>query len=106
LRIDDPGCDLAVAAALASAATGTPPPPAAAFVGEVSLTGQVRAAPGMPQRLAAAKGAGIQTVFAAGSPKSEGGVRVVPVRHVTDALGWAGTGRGDRMREGREVRKM
>jgi len=106
LRIDDPGCDLAIAAALASAATGRPPPEAAAFVGEVSLTGQVRPAPGMPQRLAAAKGAGVRTVFAAGSPKSEEGLRVVSVRHVADALGWAGTGGRDRARMGREVRKM
>jgi hypothetical protein len=32
--IDDPECDLAVAAALASAASGVPPPPRSAFVGD------------------------------------------------------------------------
>lgn len=39
LRLSDPGADLAVAAALASAASGRPPPAGAAFVGELSLTG-------------------------------------------------------------------
>ncbi len=58
VRIDDPACDLAIAAALASAATGALPPDGVAFVGEVSLTGLVRSAPGMGPRLAAAKAAG------------------------------------------------
>jgi DNA repair protein RadA/Sms len=106
LRIDDPGCDLAVAAALASAVTGRPPPEGAAFVGEVSLTGQVRPAHGMPQRLAAAKGAGVRTVFAAGSARGQDGLQVVPVGHVTDALGWARAGAGDHQRPEREVRKI
>jgi DNA repair protein RadA/Sms len=102
LRIDDPGCDLAVAAALASAATGRPPPRDAAFVGEVSLTGLVRPAPGMPQRLAAARAAGVSTVFAAGAVGQEEGVRVVRVRHVRDALGWAGSSGRKAPGEGRE----
>ena len=95
IRVDDPACDLAVAAALASAATGVAPPAAAAFVGEVGLTGLVRTAPAMGQRLSAARAAGIKTVFgpAGGDPD---GVRIRPVRHVRDALTWAsrgGTGR-------------
>ena len=51
VKVDDPACDLAVAAALASAATGASPPAMTAFVGEVSLTGLVRPAPAMSQRL-------------------------------------------------------
>jgi DNA repair protein RadA/Sms len=90
VRIDDPACDLAVAAALASAAAGVAPPPGSAFVGEVSLTGLVRPAPGMTQRIAAARAAGCATVFAPGT--DEAGleeVHWVPVRHIGDALGWA-----------------
>lgn len=89
VKVDDPACDLAVAAALASAATGAPPPSASAFVGEVSLTGLVRPAPAMAQRFAAARAAGVTTIFA---PEGEGapeGVRVMPVRHVAQALAWA-----------------
>jgi DNA repair protein RadA/Sms len=100
LRIDDPGCDLAVAAAVASAVSGRPAPANAAFAGEVALTGQVRPTRGMPQRVAAAVAAGLDTVFAGGTEPSSradgrersrrpGGVRTIPVRHVGDALSWA-----------------
>jgi len=92
IQVDDPGWDLAIVAAIAPAATGNPPPEATAFVGEVSLTGRVKAVPGMPQRLAAAVRAGMSTVFAAAAEDAPEGVRVVPVRHVADALGWAGRG--------------
>ena len=90
IRVEDPACDLAVAAALASAASGAPAPPASAFVGEVGLTGLVRPAPGLAQRLAAARAAGIRTVFAAGrGAPVRRGPRSSPVRHVRDALTWA-----------------
>jgi DNA repair protein RadA/Sms len=108
IRLEDPACDLAVAAALASAAAGEPPPTGAAFVGEVALTGLVRSAPGLAQRLSAARAAGCVTVYAAasdstiapaeGATRGLNGLRVIPVRHVNDALGWAlspaGTHRG------------
>lgn len=88
VRVDDPSCDLAIAAALASAASGIAPPPGCAFVGEVGLTGMVRGGAAMEQRLAAARLAGVSTVFA---PIDRGcdGVRVITVRHVKDALTWA-----------------
>jgi DNA repair protein RadA/Sms len=89
VRIDDPGCDLAMAAALVSAATGLPTPPGAAFVGEVGLTGLVRPVSGMAQRLAAAGAAGCSRVFAAGESAVSDDVLVTPVRHVLDALAWA-----------------
>lgn len=89
IRVDDPAADLAVAAALASAATGVPPPGDAAFVGEVGLTGTVRPAPNLALRLGAAVPAGIRTVYCAGDPEPPPGLRTVPVRHVRDALAWA-----------------
>jgi len=90
IRVDDPASDLAVAAALASAATGSMPPSGTAFVGEVSLNGSLRPAPGMRQRLAAARGAGCAVVFAAGpNDGAPGGMTVHTVGHVTQALGWA-----------------
>jgi DNA repair protein RadA/Sms len=42
LRVSEPGADLAVAAALASAASGHPANPGAVFFGEVGLSGEVR----------------------------------------------------------------
>ncbi len=90
VRLDDPACDLAVAAALASAAAGVAPPAGSAFVGEVALTGAVRSAPSMEQRVAAARAAGCSVIYAApGAPADVDGVRSVPVRHVREALGWA-----------------
>jgi DNA repair protein RadA/Sms len=90
IRLEDPSCDLAVAAALISAATGVPPPEGSAFVGEVSLTGSVRTAPSMSARLVAARAAGCTTVFTAvKDPLDAPGMQVVPVRRVTDALAWA-----------------
>jgi DNA repair protein RadA/Sms len=92
IRVDDPACDLAVAAALASAATGAVPPARSAFVGEVALTGLIRPAPAMAQRVAAARAAGITTVFGPAPAAGQGPdhtLQLLPVRHLRDALGWA-----------------
>jgi DNA repair protein RadA/Sms len=114
MRLDDPGADLAMAAAMASAFTGTHPPPGSAFVGEVSLTGQVRPVAGVSQRLAAAAGRGIDVVVAPPSsgpaPPARGG-RLVEVRTVREALSWcragiagvARSGAGGSARRAREV---
>ena len=89
VRVDDPACDLGIAAALASAVTGIPTPSASAFVGEVTLTGLVRPSAGLPQRLAAARAVGVRTVFGAGEAAAPAGIRFVQVRRVDDALAWA-----------------
>ncbi len=88
VRIDDPGCDLAMAAALVSAATGVPAPPDSAFVGEIGLTGRVRAVSGMAQRLAAARAAGCSRVFVGGDPVPSEDLLLIPVAHVLDAVSW------------------
>lgn len=82
LRVDDPACDLAIAAALASAATGVPPPANSAFVGEIGLMGAVRPAPGLSQRLSAAAASG-RTRETCGSSLS-----------TTFAMRWGGPGSG------------
>jgi DNA repair protein RadA/Sms len=89
VRLDDPACDLAVAAALASATSGAPPPAGSAFVGEVGLTGAIRPVAAAPQRLAAARSAGVDTVFAPTGTEPIPGVRVVHVRRLKEALTWA-----------------
>ena len=96
LRVDDPGCDLAVAAALASAATGVAPPEGAAFVGEVGLTGVVRSAPNLQARLQAAATAGVTAVYTGGTGQPPAGVRLIRVARLRDALGWALGDRFDR----------
>lgn len=88
-KVDDPACDLALAAALVSAATGVPAPADSAFVGEVGLTGLVRGGGAMSTRIAAARAVGVRTVFAPLGGEPMDGVAIVPVRHVKDALTWA-----------------
>ncbi|MEX0832347.1 MAG: ATPase domain-containing protein [Actinomycetota bacterium] len=88
IRVDDPGSDLAVAAALASAATGAAVPSGCAFAGEVGLTGTLRSPPGMAQRISAAETAGIVAVVAP-SGEGSGGTRVVQVGHLMEALSFA-----------------
>ncbi|MDP9243099.1 MAG: AAA family ATPase [Actinomycetota bacterium] len=94
IRLEDPACDLAVAASLASAANGVRPPPNSAFVGEVGLTGAVRASPGMSQRIAAAKAAGVTRVFAAPTADDRrwSGLKLQPVGHLSEAVDWAVAG--------------
>jgi DNA repair protein RadA/Sms len=89
IRVEDPACDLAVAAALASASTGMCAPEGSVFIGEVSLTGQVRSVVGMRQRFAAARAAGCTHVFAPPSEEASDGLQVVPVRSVADAVSWS-----------------
>jgi len=102
VRIDDPACDLAVAASLASAASGIPPPPGSAFVGEIGLTGRVHPGTAMAGRLAAARAAGLTTVFCAGEPgPMPDGLRAVRVGHVADALEWAAFAAGSRAKKDR-----
>ncbi len=98
-RLDDPACDLAVAAAVASAAAGVPAPSASAFVGEIGLTGVVRPAPGMSARLSAARAAGLRTVFLPEGTDPADGLRSVPIRHVMQALTWAADRPGGRTDE-------
>ena len=101
VRATDPGCDLAVVAAMASSALGAAPPAGSAFVGEVSLTGQVRPVAGMAQRAAAAARAGVRTIYGPDGDGLPKGVRVVPIRQVGQALRWAGRGDPDISENGR-----
>ncbi len=51
LRLTEPGADLAIAAAVASSVRGEPIPADTAVVGEIGLTGELRAVPALDQRL-------------------------------------------------------
>ncbi len=89
VRVVDPACDLAIAAALASACTEIAPPSRTAFVGEVTLTGHVRPTPSMVQRLTAARTAGVRTVVCAEGTEGLEGVTVRGVGDLRAAVGWA-----------------
>lgn len=92
----DPACDLAVIASLLSSATGVSLPASALFLGEVSLTGELRrGVPRLSARLTAAAKAGYDTVYLpAVAMSSAGGLEcgvgtgkawaLVPVRTVEE----------------------
>ncbi len=63
IRIAEVGVELPVAMALYSARTGVPLPAKTAVVGEVSLTGEVRAVSGLEKRLRAAQEMGFETLI-------------------------------------------
>jgi len=80
VRVDEPGADLAVALAVASATRGLPlggdsPKPVACF-GEVGLTGELRSVGHADRRLAEARKFGLGPVIAPAG--SEGGATEAP----------------------------
>src|SRR5439155_20052553 len=64
LRIDEPGADLAVALAIASAARAAPAHSGLAAFGEIGLTGRLRPATQAERRLEECAKLGLQTVVA------------------------------------------
>ncbi len=89
LRLDDPGVDLAVAVALASAGKGWLVRPGLGLVGEVSLTGALRPVGGMEQRLSAAVAAGLEEVMiprGSHRPKVSTSLALREAPHLREAL--------------------
>jgi len=87
MRIDEPGADLAVALAIASAARSAPVGPATAAFGEIGLTGRLRPAAQARRRLEECAKLGIRTVFAPQESPQAKGVRVVEADTLRAALG-------------------
>jgi DNA repair protein RadA/Sms len=63
IRLSEPGADLAIALAIASAVRDVPLPATLAAVGEISLAGEIRPVAGARQRIAEAKRLGYTTVL-------------------------------------------
>jgi DNA repair protein RadA/Sms len=63
VRLSEPGADLAIGLAIASAATGTPLSPTTAAVGELSLAGEVRPVVAQKQRVSEAQRLGYSTII-------------------------------------------
>ena len=96
IKLRDPGADLAVCVALASALTERPQPGDVAAIGEVTLSGEVRPVPGMASRIAEATRLGFRTLLVPPGTTSRerageragarGGVRLVEVDALSEAL--------------------
>jgi DNA repair protein RadA/Sms len=101
-RIDDPGADLAIMAALASSLREKPVPLDTLVLGEVGLTGDVRRVAELEARLREAAGHGFARVVLAGGgrkPKGLGAMKLETVESVQEAVALAlhpGSGRAAR----------
>ncbi|MGR3758835.1 DNA repair protein RadA [Roseobacteraceae bacterium NS-SX3] len=89
IKISEPAADLAVAAALLSAREDAALPADTAVFGEISLSGDLRAAPQTENRLKEAQKLGFTAAIAPGGGKS-GPVDGLALRRVTDLAGFVG----------------
>ncbi|MBN2472685.1 MAG: DNA repair protein RadA [Anaerolineae bacterium] len=90
LKIDEPAADLAVAIALASSYLDRPVPADLAIVGEIGLSGELRAVSQFPVRLNEAGKLGFKRVLIPRPRRKDDlqvkGVEVIPVRNIAEAL--------------------
>ncbi len=86
MRIDEPGADLAVALAIASAARGAPAVESAAVFGEIGLTGRLRPASQAERRIDECAKLGIATVIAPAGTPARDRPRVVAADTLRSAL--------------------
>ncbi|MBR0135335.1 MAG: DNA repair protein RadA, partial [Clostridia bacterium] len=89
IRVDDRGADLAVVMAVAGSVFDKRLPERTAVIGEVSLTGEIRAVDRMMNRAAECARRGFDRIIApySNSLKNVKDIEVVTVRNIRDALG-------------------
>jgi DNA repair protein RadA/Sms len=93
IRVTEPAADLAVALAVASAATGVALPASLAAVGEVGLSGEVRQVTNLPRRLEECARLGFdRVVVPASSPPGPVGIELIRAETVADAVARLGVG--------------
>jgi DNA repair protein RadA/Sms len=86
LRIEEPGADLAVALAIASASKGAPVVESSAAFGEIGLTGRLRVAAQAERRLTECAKLGIAVVLAPAGTNERTGLRVKSAETLRDVL--------------------
>jgi len=87
VRIDEPGADLAIALAIASAARRRPVRARTASFGEIGLTGRLREATQADRRLEECAKLGLMTVLAPSGTPTRGKIRVEQVETLRHAIG-------------------
>jgi len=95
VRIDEPGADLAVALAIASAARNRPMRDGLAAFGEIGLTGRLRPAAQSERRLEECAKLGVAAAVAPAGTRRRGGLRVEEAETLRQALRAALAGRED-----------
>jgi DNA repair protein RadA/Sms len=89
VRVDEPGADLAVALAIASAARGAPIPAGTAAFGEIGLTGRLRPAAQAERRLEECAKLGLATAIVPAATKPHRGLEAKAVETLRQAIGAA-----------------
>jgi DNA repair protein RadA/Sms len=87
VRVDEPGADLAIALAIASAARGRPVREGWAAFGEIGLTGRLRAAAQAERRLEECAKLGVAAALAPAGTRRRGRLRVQEAETLREALG-------------------
>jgi DNA repair protein RadA/Sms len=87
VRIDEPGADLGIALAIASAARGAPVPAGVAAFGEIGLTGRLRPASQAERRLDECAKLGLRTVIVPAGTTDRRGVDAKAVDSLRRAVG-------------------
>ena len=82
LRVDDPGLDLTIAAAILSSDQDLPINPKACFIGEVGLTGEIRPVSRIEQRIREAEKLGFEEVYLSKYNKVKAGSFAIKVAEV------------------------
>lgn len=87
--VDEPGADMALALAIASAVSGRPVGAEVVACGEIGLAGEIRAVPQMARRLQEAHRLGFRRAVVPGSCTSgPTGLQLIPVTTLLDAVAW------------------
>jgi len=86
VRIEEPGADLAVSLAIASAARGAPVRASLAAFGEIGLTGRLRQTSQADRRIEECAKLGIALVVAPSGTTSRNGLRVAGAETLRDAI--------------------
>jgi DNA repair protein RadA/Sms len=86
VRVSEPGADLALCLALASAALEVPLPPNLVALGEVGLAGELRLVSQTPRRLAEAARLGFEFALVPQSAPDDGPLRLLKVRSLSHAV--------------------
>jgi DNA repair protein RadA/Sms len=91
IQVDDPATDLAVVAALISSHEDKPVSPKVAFAAEVGLSGEIRAASRIEQRIAEADKLGLSQIFISkysmkGIDTAKFNIEIIPVSKVMEVV--------------------
>lgn len=90
LKVEEPAADLAVAAAIASSVRDRPTLADCALIGEIGLSGELRAVSQLPLRLREAKQLGFRKIIVPrslrGAEAKMDGLEIIPCRSVREAL--------------------